>query len=71
MPQGRGRGKLLRKQSLPKGFGFEKGSPSRQGSGIKTVVKEGIANERPRMPNKTKQKKIKPLVLKNNHLPLL
>lgn len=62
---------MLRKQSLPKGLGFEKGSPGRQGSGIKTVVEEGIANERPRMPKRTNQNKTKPLVLKNDHLLLL
>lgn len=50
------KGEVIKEQFLPKGLGFQKGSPSRQGLGIKNVVEEGLVNERSRMQNKTKQK---------------
>lgn len=52
------RGKLLRKQFLPEGLGFEKRSLSRQESGIKNVAEVGIANERSRMPKKQNKTKL-------------
>lgn len=51
------KGEVIKEQFLPKGLGFQEGSPSRQGLRIKNVVEEGIVNERSRMQNETIQKK--------------